>query len=96
MNTTTRPQDREFVTTTMGMQMCHPNMNRPTLMSCEVYKTEKGYEVHTMASRTCERISCVPTVYLTNDQWKERDYDAYDDQEKFFWFMNLIGCEFDN
>ncbi len=87
---------KELITTTMSMQMIHPNMYEPTLISCNVYKTENGYQVETVSGRNGGRIKCVPTVYLTEDQWENRDYDRYDNQEKFFWFMKLIGCEFDN
>ena len=89
---TSDKEQRNFIQTTIGMMRNHKNLNRPVLIKCHVYEALGDIELHAVSGHNLARIKQIPTVILSKQEWEDRDYDLYDDQEEFFWLTDKLGC----
>ena len=86
-------KDKKFISSTIGMLVKHHNQPSSKLIRCQFYSVENGVELHAVSGYTLSRITNIPTVLITSEQFSDRDYDHYDDQVEFWWAMKLLGCD---
>lgn len=79
-----------FVTQTSGLMCSHYNLNNINshkLIRVDIYYNQKSntYLLKAVSGRNLSRICKIPTVELTNDEYKSlvSDYDPYNDLETF-------------
>ncbi len=85
---------KQFISSTIGMMVVHESLKKPKLVRIEFYSTNEGVELHAVSGHNLNRITSVPTVKISSDEFDERNYDYYNDQVEFDWAIKKCGLEY--
>lgn len=85
---------KEIISSTIGMEACHENMHKSTLVKVLFYKVDNGVRLVPVSGRTLEVIKNIKQVTITSQEFNDRPYDYYNDQVEYFWALGVLGFTF--
>lgn len=84
---------QEFIGSTIGMMAYHSNMSNAKLVRVQYYRIKDGIQLRAVSGHNLERLKVIPAVIISEDTYKNRDLDTYNDQIELFWALTLLDFE---
>jgi len=91
---TNKEQEYEFLGSTISMIAHHKTFEKAQLVRCHFYEILGRVELHACDDFLC-RIDNVETVFISSDEYNERDLCYSSSLPEWSWAMKKLGFDFE-